>query len=148
MALTLHQLHSFSKKKRKRIGRGNASGHGTYATRGLKGQRSRSGGRRGLKRRGLKQFLLQLPKKRGFTSHYPNVQSVNIKDLESTFRSGDRVTPEKLLQAGLITSMKNGVKILGHGTLKKKLFVVADAYSQSAESAIKKTGGRTQYRKK
>lgn len=148
MALALHQLHSFTKKKRKRIGRGNASGHGTYATRGLKGQLSRSGGRRGLKRRGLKQFLLQLPKKRGFKSHYPSFQSVNVKDLESTFNSGDKVTPEKLVHAGLITSTKNGVKILGHGTLKKKLFVVADAYSQSAESAIKKTGGRAQHRAK
>ncbi len=122
MTLSLHNLKvsKGATKKRKRVGRGNSSGHGTYSTRGLKGQRSRSGGKSGLKRLGLKQVILATPKKRGFTSNRPKNQAVNLSDLNDKFKDGDLVNPQALLKAGLIKDMTAPVKILGTGELKVK----------------------------
>jgi len=142
MRLELHNLKSHKTKERKRIGRGNASGQGTYAGRGQKGQRSRSGGKKGLKRKGLKLFLQQIPKKRGFKSFYPNMATVNVEDLEKEFAANELVTPGKLFKAGLIRTDAYGVKILGEGKLIKKLTVKADSFSKNAENAIKKAGGK------
>ena len=83
--LTLHNLKRFakSKKAKERIGRGNASGHGTYATRGLKGQKSRTGGRKGLIKKGLKTTLQRLPKNKGFKSLKLKEEIINLKDFVS-----------------------------------------------------------------
>lgn len=145
MELSLANLKSYQRKDRKRVGRGDASGHGTYSGRGQKGQKSRSGGRKGLKRMGLKQFLRQIPKKRGFKSFYPKRQVVNIGDLEKKFKENEIITPEKLMEKGLLKSAYPGVKILAQGKLTKKLIVRAHGFSKSAESAIKKAGGRIEY---
>lgn len=104
----------------KRVGRGNASGHGTYSTRGLKGQKSRSGVS-GLKRLGLKKQLLQIPKSRGFRSPYPKNQVVSLKAINNGFKDGDTVSPETLLAKRLITSAERPVKILGKEKLTVKV---------------------------
>ncbi len=122
MTLSLHTIKPAkgSTKKRKRVGRGNASGHGTYSTRGLKGQKSRSGGKNSLKRLGMKTILLNIPKKRGFKSQKPKNQVVNLADINKYFKDGDTVDPQSLLKAGLIDAIKLPVKILGKGELKLK----------------------------
>lgn len=142
MTLSLANLSSSPQKSKKRIGRGHGSGRGIYSGRGQKGQRARSGGRKNLKRRGLKQFLQQLPKSRGFKSIYPQHGVVNLVDLENKFKGGELVTPEKIYQSGLLKIIYPGVKILGHGKLSKKLTVHAQQFSKSAENAIKKAGGQ------
>lgn len=129
-----------SRKRIVRVGRGNASGHGTFSGRGIKGQRSRSGGRKKLARRGLKQMLQQLPKTRGFKSIHDNNAVVNIGDLQAHFAAQSKVTPETLHRAGLIRKAKF-VKILGTGELKNALQVHAHAFSISAKTAIEKAGG-------
>ena len=87
MSLSLHTIKPSkgAAKKRKRVGRGNASGHGTYSTRGLKGQKSRSGVS-GLKRLGLKMTLSRIPKKRGFKSPKAKNQVVNLTDINENFK--------------------------------------------------------------
>jgi len=144
--LSLHNLKPAkgSQKKRKRVGRGNASGHGTYSTRGQKGQKSRSGVS-GLKRLGMKQMLLNLPKVRGFKSKYPKNQAVNLFDLDKHFKDGSRVSPKTLLKAGLVQNPEAPVKILGKGELKTKNLIFADVkMSDSAKKQIEKAGGKIQ----
>jgi len=107
-----------SSKKRKRVGRGDSSGHGTYSTRGLKGQKSRSGVS-GLKRLGMRAQLLQIPKLRGFRSLNPKNQVVSIKSINSHFKDNEIVSAQSLFQKRLIASASLPVKILG----KEKLTV-------------------------
>src|SRR3989338_2625419 len=109
-----------SARNKKRIGRGNASGHGSYSTRGQKGQRSRSGGRNKLKRLGFKQILAATPKNRGFKSDKPKNQVVNLKDLNENFSAGAKINPASLLKAGLVGSVQAKIKILGQGELTLK----------------------------
>ncbi|MFA6553212.1 MAG: 50S ribosomal protein L15 [Patescibacteria group bacterium] len=142
MALHLSNLKAYPTKKRKVVGRGDASGHGTTAGKGSKGQRSRSGGRKNLYRRGLKMFLQQLPKSRGFTSFFPRHVPINVGQLEKIFEAGSVINKERLVNAGLIGDRKQSVKILGTGAVKKKLFVTAEAFSKSAKEAIIKAGGQ------
>jgi len=107
-------------KKIKRVGRGNASGHGTYSTRGQKGQKSRSGVS-GLKRLGMKQQLLQIPKARGFKSLKPKNQVVSIKAINNNFKDGEVVNPENLAIKDLVSSSILPVKILGKEKLTVKV---------------------------
>lgn len=122
MTLSLHTIKPAkgATKKRKRVGRGNASGHGTYSGRGLKGQKSRSGGKNSLKRLGMKTILLNIPKKRGFKSQKPKNQAVNLADINKNFKDGATINLQTLLKAGLIDTIKLPVKILGKGELKLK----------------------------
>ncbi|MBI4425988.1 MAG: 50S ribosomal protein L15 [Candidatus Kerfeldbacteria bacterium] len=142
MPLSLHQLSTNpgARVRRRRVGRGNAS-RGTYSGRGLKGQRSRSGGRRGLIRRSLRALLERVPKQRGFTSRHHKLAVVNLTELEQAFDVGQVVTPELLEQKGLVRTSGAGVKVLGRGTLSKKLTVRAHAFSASAQQAIAAAGG-------
>ncbi len=116
---TIKQAKGASKTK-KRVGRGNASGHGTYSTRGLKGQKSRSGVSN-LKRLGMKQQLLQTPKVRGFKSNKPKNQIVSLKAINANFKDGEIVNPESLLAKNLISSVKLPIKILGKEKLTVKV---------------------------
>lgn len=138
--LTLHTLPSAGNKKRRRIGRGNASS-GTYSGRGMKGQRSRSGGKGGLKLRGLKQTFMHVPKLHGFRSLQIRTYAVNLQQLESVFDSGATVTPQSLLEKKCIPTVDRPVKILGTGALTKKLTVQVNGVSESAKAAIEKVGG-------
>lgn len=122
-----------------RVGRGNASGHGAFSGRGIKGQRARSGGRKHGRRRGLKQMLLQLPKSRGFQGLENKASVVNLGEL-GVFPTGAVVTPELLVKKGLIRDGKY-VKILGNGKLANGLKLHAHAFSASAKTAIEAAGG-------
>lgn len=121
--------------KRKRVGRGNASGHGTYSTRGLKGQKSRSGVS-GLKRLGMRQQLLQTPKSRGFRSLQPKNQVVSISAINSNFKDGETVNPEALYQKDLIKSAGKPVKILGKQKLTVKAKFEGVAMSETVKGQI------------
>jgi len=140
MTLSLHTIKPAkgSTKNRKRVGRGNASGHGTYATRGLKGQKSRSGVS-GLKRLGLKMTLARLPKKRGFRSLKPKFQVVNLFSINDNFKDGDEISVKSLFKKGLIQDIKSSVKILGNGELKlKNLKFKGVKFSKKADDKIEK----------
>lgn len=126
----------------KRVGRGIGSGHGKTSTRGHKGQKARSGGgvRPGFEG-GQMPLQRRLPK-RGFTSIFKKEYAiVNVKDLEQ-FDNGTTVTPQLLADAGLIKSIKDGVKILGYGDLTKKLTVQAHKVSAQAQEKITAKGGQ------
>ncbi|MFA6198494.1 MAG: 50S ribosomal protein L15 [Patescibacteria group bacterium] len=142
MELALHNLKPNSRKRRRRVGRGNSSGRGTYSGKGIKGQNARSGGgtRPGFEG-GRMPLIRQIPKSRGFRSFHLKFEVVNIGALEANFKPNELVTPAKMLHKKLITSPKGGIKVLGNGQLTKKLTIVADAFSKSAEDAIKKAGG-------
>ncbi len=144
MALGLHNLKPAhgSKKTRTRVGRGHGSGIGAYSGRGVKGQLARSGGRGGLKFKGLKNALLGIPKLGGFTSKYPRLEAVNVGDLEKRFDNKAVITPSALLAKGLISSTKFGVKLLGEGALTKTFTVKVTRASKGAVEAVKKAGGQ------
>ena len=142
MSLTLHNLNpSSTKKRRKRVGRGFGSGHGKYSGRGAKGQRSRSGGKAGLKRLGAKKMIMSLPKMGGFKSIHPKPAVINIGKLAKHFNDGDKISPKVLLKKGLIDKIKAGVKILGDGEIDKKLVIEGCQVSKSAKEKIEKAGG-------
>lgn len=140
MTLSIHTIKkpkSLS-KKRKRIGRGNASGTGTYSGRGLKGQKSRSGVS-GLKRLGMKQVLLRVPKKRGFKSQKPKDMVVNLDEISSRFKDNDEVNPKSLAEKGLIDGAEGSVKILGRGKLTLKGLSFSDVkMSESVKAQVEK----------
>lgn len=143
------QLHNLQvdrsvRRKSKRRGRGNASGHGSFSGRGIKGQKARAGGKSGLQRRALKILLHSKPKIGGFKSLRPKITTVNIVELQSNYNAGELVTPRNLVEKGLIDSISVGVKVLGEGHLTKKLNVVANAFSESAKKAILEAGGKVQ----
>lgn len=143
MSLSLHNLKPApgSKKKEKRVGRGNAAGGGTTAGRGTKGQKARTGGRKGLKRLGMRRMLLSFPKLGGFRSLYGRPAVVNLETLERVSASGDTVSPKVLLERRLVSATKHGVKILGDGKLTKKLIVKDCKVSESAKNKIIAVGG-------
>ncbi len=144
MALKLHNLRPAkgAKKRKRRLGRGDASGFGSYSTRGMKGQRSRSGGKGGLKLRGMKAIIQSMPKIGGFKSGKPKFQIVNLNELDKNFKDKDIVTVTKLINKKLVDSRKPGIKILGDGKITKKLTVKIEKISASAIEAIEKAGGK------
>jgi large subunit ribosomal protein L15 len=131
-----------AKHKRKFVGRGNGSGHGTYSGRGLKGQKARSGGGVRLGFEGGQLALIKrLPRKRGFRNIFKTEYNiVNVGRL-AVFAPGSEVTPEELLRAGLIGSVDHPTKILGTGDIKHPLVVSVDGFSSSAEKKIVAAGG-------
>lgn len=143
MILSLNQLKPApgSKKKKKRVGRGNSSGHGTYATRGLKGQRARSGGKGGLKRLGFKTMLRSTPKLSGFKSLKTKPAIVNLVILEKKFADGAVINPLLLKKNKLVDKISSGVKILGEGKLTKKFIFENCQFSKSAREKILESGG-------
>jgi large subunit ribosomal protein L15 len=136
---------SGSKHSRKRVGRGDGSGHGTYSCRGLKGQKSRSGPGIALRFEGGQTPLVKrLPHKRGFTNIFKtNYTLVKLQRLE-VFDQDIEVTPQILFDAGLIQSLKKPVKILGEGELQRPLVVKANKFSESAKRKIEAAGGRAE----
>jgi large subunit ribosomal protein L15 len=132
-----------AKHKKKRVGRGDGSGHGSYSGRGLKGQKSRSGGGVRLSFEGGQLPLIKrLPRKRGFTNIFKEEFSiVNVANLQR-FAPNTEVTPEEMRKVGLIKSLKQGVKILGNGELDRPLVVKANKFSATAEKKISAAGGK------
>jgi large subunit ribosomal protein L15 len=134
-----------SRQARKRVGRGNGSGHGTYSGRGCKGQKSRAGYkmRPGFEG-GQLPLIKRLPRKRGFVNIFRTEYStVNIGQL-SAFEPGSEVTPEKLVAAGMVKSLRNPVKILADGDIKHALTVKANKFSASARAKIEAAGGKAE----
>lgn len=129
-----------SKKSRKRVGRGWSS-KGKYSGRGSKGQRSRSGGKSGLKKKGLRLIMLNIPKKRGFKSPHAKLAVVNVSDLAKNYSDGALVTPKNLQAKGLIVSTKDGVKVLGNGEITYKLTIKDCKVSAAAKAKIEAAGG-------
>jgi large subunit ribosomal protein L15 len=130
-------------KRRKRVGRGESSGHGKTCGRGNKGCQSRSGGgTRPLHEGGQMPLFRRLPK-RGFSNvqFATEYQVVNLGRLESVFADGDTVDLAALRARRLVRGAEPLVKILGTGMLAKKLLVTAHAFSASAKAAIEKAGG-------
>ncbi|KKQ79558.1 MAG: 50S ribosomal protein L15 [Parcubacteria group bacterium GW2011_GWC2_38_7] len=144
MEVTLHTFGN-KHKNRKNLGRGNASGHGTTAGRGSKGQRSRSGGKKGLKLKGFRQNLLNLPKFKGMKSPRPKNQVVKISDLAKKFTSETVVTPGTLLEKGLIRNAIDPVKILldvKELKLESKLEISSILVSKNAREILEKAGAK------
>src|SRR5699024_10080608 len=129
---------------RKRVGRGMASGHGKTSGRGHKGQNARTGGGVRLGFEGGQTPLFQRLPKRGFTNiHRKEYAIVNLEKLNQ-FDENTEVTPESLVEAGIINKTKSGIKILGKGTLEKKLNVKAHKFSSAAKEAIEAAGGKAE----
>ena len=135
-----------SRKNRKRLGRGNSSGHGTTAGRGTKGQLSRSGGGKGPGFEGGQMVLaMRLPKLPGFKN--PNrveYAPVNLSRLEALYADGETVDGASLLEKGVIKHEYELVKVLGDGELTKKLTVKVDKVSASAKAKIEAAGGKVE----
>ena len=132
-------------RKRKRVGRGNASGHGTYSTRGLKGQKARAGGgvRPGFEG-GQLPLVRRMAYKRGFRNPFRvDYEEVNV-GLLSRFPAGAEVTAETLKSSRLVRTGKP-VKILGTGDLSVALTVEADSFSKAARSKIEGAGGTVRW---
>jgi len=130
-----------ARKAPKRKGIGIGSGLGKTAGRGQKGQNARSGGGTRPGFEGGQMPLYQRIPKRGFTSKFKKrYAEVNVKDL-NRFEPGTSVTPQLLLDTGMVKKIGDGVKILGKGELNVKLAVSAHAFSKGAEEKIKAAGG-------
>lgn len=134
-----------AKHVRKRVGRGDSSGHGTYSGRGCKGQKSRSGGGVRLGFEGGQLPLIQrLPRKRGFINIFRVEYSVvNVGKL-AVFPPGAEVGPKELLRMGLVNSVECPIKVLGHGEIRHPLVVTAHKFSASAAEKIAAAGGKTE----
>lgn len=132
-----------SRKNRKRVGRGNGSGHGSTAGRGDKGQGSRAGGTKGAGFEGGQTPLaMRLPKLPGFKNrNRVEFAVVNVSRLDETFADGDVVDGDSLAAKGVIKSASAPVKVLGDGEITKKLTVRVDKASGSAKTKIEAAGG-------
>jgi large subunit ribosomal protein L15 len=130
-------------KARKRIGRGPGSGHGKTATRGSKGQGSRSGSSVSPIFEGGQMPLVRRIPKRGFHNRWAEtVAIVNVAALETHFQSGEEVSPELLRGKGLLRGSFDQLKVLGNGELTKTLKVSAHKFSRQAAEKIEKAGGQ------
>jgi large subunit ribosomal protein L15 len=133
-----------SHHRKKRVGRGEGSGHGKTSGKGNKGQRARSGGNiRPWFEGGQMPLQRRLPV-RGFTSLFHNDYNIVNIELLSIFPDNAVVTPKLMKSVGIIKKTKDGVKILGEGELNKILIVKAHCFSKSAEEKIKGAGGRAE----
>lgn len=145
--MKLHELryNEGSIKDSKRVGRGTSSGNGKTSGRGQKGQNSRSGGGVRIGFEGGQNPLFRRVPKRGFNNYNFAVRYavINLSDLER-FDDGAVVTPEILKEIGLVKKQLDGVKVLGNGTLTKKLTVKATMFSKTAKEKIEKIGGKAE----
>ena len=134
-----------SRKDRKRVGRGDGSGHGTYSGRGCKGQKSRSGNkmRPGFEG-GQLPLIKRLPRKRGFTNIFKREYSVINIDKLSMFESGSEVTPERLVAAGVVKSLRYPIKVLAEGDIDHPLLVKVNKFSAAAKAKIEAAGGKAE----
>lgn len=134
-----------SRKKTKRVGRGIGSGHGKTSCKGHKGQKARSGGAKGAGFEGGQMPLQRRIPKRGF-SNFPFSMEYAIVNLRELMRITDTdiITPEILLQRGIIRNIKEGLKILGGGEVTRPVTVKANAFSSAALNKITSAGGKAE----
>ena len=136
---SLHQLKS-NKKNRKRVGRGNGSGYGTFSGRGSKGQKQR-GSVPFLFEGGQLPLIKKLPHMRGFNNIFKTKYSVINLDTLNQFDDGSNISKDSLVQKNIIKNKKNKLKILAGGKLTKKLNITANHFSKSAKEQIESLGG-------
>lgn len=145
--MKLHELSKVegSTHRRKVVGRGPGSGHGKTSGRGEKGQKARSGGGVHIWFEGGQTPLFKRLPRRGFSNarFATRYAVVNVSDL-NRFKDGEVVTPELLIESGLVKKELNGIKILGNGKLEKKLTVKANRFTNSAITKIEELGGTTE----
>jgi large subunit ribosomal protein L15 len=144
--MNLHDLTPArgAKKRRKRIGRGPGSGHGKTATKGHKGLLARSGGGKRPGFEGGQMPLIRRLPKFGFDNPFRTEYAiVNVKSFEK-WTGVDTITPQSMVDAGLVKRKQLPIKILGHGELKKSLVIQAHKFSKSAEAKIQAAGGRVE----
>ena len=135
-----------SKRNRKRVGRGPASGNGKTAGRGMNGQKSRAGGGKGAGFEGGQTPLARrLPKLPGFRN-FNRVEyvPVNVSRLDAKFKAGDLVDADTLYAAGIIKNVNDPIKVLGDGEITKALTVRVDKVSASARAKIEAVGGKVE----
>jgi large subunit ribosomal protein L15 len=131
-------------RKVKRVGRGIGSGHGKTSCKGHKGQKARSGGTKGPGFEGGQMPLQRRLPKRGFKNRFAvNYAVINLKDLIN-IEGVDTITPEILMEKGILKGLKDGLKILGEGEIHRPLTIKADAFSASALSKINASGGKAE----
>ncbi|WP_042145421.1 50S ribosomal protein L15 [Paucisalibacillus sp. EB02] len=144
--MKLHELKPAegSRKERNRVGRGTSSGNGKTSGRGHKGQNARSGGgvRPGFE--GGQMPLFQRLPKRGFTNINRKEYAIVNLDVLNRFEDGTEITPELLIESGVVKNEKSGIKILGNGSVENKYTVKAHKFSASAKAAIEEAGGKTE----
>jgi large subunit ribosomal protein L15 len=133
-----------SKKTPKRVGRGIGSGLGKTSGKGHKGQKARSGGVKGPAFEGGQTALQRRLPKRGFTSKFRREWTEVSLEKLNRFDSGTEVTPQLLLESGIIKKIGNGIKLLANGDLTKKLTVKGNSFSKSAVAKIEKAGGKAE----
>lgn len=141
--MNLHELtpNPGSTKRKRRVARGIGSGLGKTATRGTKGQKARrqipawfEGGQTPIHRR--------LPVKKGFRNiNHKEFAIVNLDDLQKFFKAGETVDPETVVAKGILSDLKDGLKVLAFGELTHKLTVKAHKFSKAAAEAVAKAGG-------
>lgn len=142
--MNLHSLKApkNSRQRKKRVGRGQGSGLGKTAGRGGKGQKARSGNMHFEGFEGGQSPLQRRLPKRGFLNPFSvEYATLNVKDLEQFFEGGATIDEAALRAKGLVKGVHDGIKILGHGEIKKKLSVTAHAFSAKAKELIEKAGG-------
>jgi large subunit ribosomal protein L15 len=133
-----------SKRRDKRVGRGIGSGHGKTSCKGHKGQKARSGGTKGPAFEGGQMPLQRRLPKRGFKNHFSvEFAIINLKDI-NTLKDMDIITPEALLEKGVIRNLKSGLKVLGEGEIQRPVTIKADAFSASALAKIAAAGGKAE----
>ncbi|EGP9696176.1 50S ribosomal protein L15, partial [Listeria monocytogenes] len=132
--MKLHELKPSegSRKERNRVGRGTGSGNGKTSGRGHKGQKARSGGGVRLGFEGGQLPLFRRIPKRGFTNINRKEFAIVNLDVLNRFEDGTEVTPELLVETGIIRNEKSGIKILSNGNIEKKLTVKANKFSAAA----------------
>ena len=144
--MKLHELRAAegSTKNRKRRGRGTASGQGTTGGRGMNGQKSRSGGGVRLGFEGGQMPLYRRLPKRGFHNKWAKEYAiVNVEEL-NVFAAGTEVTQALLEEKGIVKQVKDGVKVLGEGTLNVALTIKAEKFSKTAVEKIEAAGGKAE----
>ncbi|MBI4004317.1 MAG: 50S ribosomal protein L15 [Candidatus Omnitrophica bacterium] len=133
-----------ARHRRKRVGRGIGSGHGKTSTRGQKGQRARTGSRKHPGFEGGRNPLIRRLPKRGFrqkaTGRPQSAQIVNVRSLERC-TAGERITPERLEALGLVRSASGRIKLLGDGTMTKRLTIAVHQVSDAAKAKVEQAGG-------
>ena len=144
--MKLHELQANegTRTKRKRLGRGIASGHGKTSGKGHKGQNARTGGGTRLGFEGGQTPLFQRLPKRGFSNINRKEYAVVNLDTLNRFDENTDVTPELLIESGVVKNEKSGIKVLAKGTLNKKLNVKAHKFSNTAKEAIEAAGGKAE----
>ena len=148
MTMHNHTVSSAGSKtrKRKRIGRGDASGNGSYSGKGMKGQKSRSGGgvRPGFEG-GQLPLIKRLPSLRGFTNIFKTqYHAVNLDTILKMYPNGGDVSPGTLVETGVLKDQKLPLKVLGRGEINVNLKVSAHKFTKSAKQKIETAGGTIQ----